>query len=911
MMNRLALDPRGHLLPQDDAESPDALAADLVEELQEAFDRSTADGLLRLSFPDVPAELPPSLGFWRGFARRLFERLRELGDATEQVWKRLVPPDDMVFERLVASAPPLRGIEYLSVGVLRSLWSQLHARVLERAAEHSQGAEGLSHQLHPHWHTFGRVTFHLAENKRDPQRPFAFLATLAHRVSAAATLQHLPLAEAVKKYAAAGEQDKLKALLQPVQRAAERNDFVRELLQSRALFQPQAWDPEQAYRFLSGLAQMQEAGIVVRLPNWWNPRQPPRPQVQVRIGQKTLGPSTSEILLDFDVSICVDGQPLTAEEKERILACDEGLILLRGKWVEVNREQIGEVLQRWELAKQEHAEGLSFVEGLRILADTAPDGRSTLDQETLDWTQVVSGDWMRETLAKIRDPASVDGCQPGLGLHATLRPYQETGVRWLWLMNQLRLGACLADDMGLGKTIQVIALLLNQRRTRASQAPHRQQKRDALPVNLLIVPASLIGNWKQEFERFAPTLRVVYAHRSEISAEELADLEAQPHRRLQDVDVMLTTYSYARTATWLSQFRWLLVVIDEAQAIKNSGSAQTRAIKRLPSDGRIALTGTPVENSLGDLWSIFDFCCPGLLGAPTDFKKLVKRLSEGDPPRGFAPIRQLVRPYILRRLKTDPSVAPELPEKTEMRVDCGLSKRQAVLYEKTVKEFARQLEQVDGIARRGLVLSVILQLKQICNHPAHFLNDGRFAPEDSGKFERLAQICQTIAERQERMLVFTQFQALTGPLAEFLQPQFGQAGIVLHGGTPVGKRKELVKQFQSAGGPPFFVISLKAGGIGLNLTAASHVVHFDRWWNPAVENQATDRAFRIGQKRNVLVHKFTCRGTVEERIDEMIRSKQKMSDDILTVGDEIPLTEMNDEQLLSLIKLDLKRATSE
>jgi SNF2 family DNA or RNA helicase len=395
------------------------------------------------------------------------------------------------------------------------------------------------------------------------------------------------------------------------------------------------------------------------------------------------------------------------------------------------------------------------------------------------------------------------------------------------------------------------------------------------------------------------------------SSELLDRVAGEPERELEGFDLVVTTYGLVRRQDWLKQVSWSLVVLDEAQAIKNPSSAQARAVKKLPSAGRIVLTGTPVENHLGDLWSIFDFCCPGLLGNAAEFKRFVKRLNEQQDAQAYGALRRLVRPYILRRLKTDPGVAPDLPDKTEMRVECTLSKKQAALYERLVADLAKRLEEADGIARRGLVLAVLVQLKQICNHPAQYLGEATFPPADSGKLERLQLLCEPIAERQEKMLVFTQFQAITQPLAAFLAGVFGRPGLVLDGSTPIRKRSELVQSFQDERGPPFFVISLKAGGSGLNLTAASHVVHFDRWWNPAVEDQATDRAFRIGQKRNVLVHKLVCRGTVEERIDAMIRDKKALADQLLNREGETLLTEMSDDELLNFVALDIGRARAD
>jgi non-specific serine/threonine protein kinase len=352
-----------------------------------------------------------------------------------------------------------------------------------------------------------------------------------------------------------------------------------------------------------------------------------------------------------------------------------------------------------------------------------------------------------------------------------------------------------------------------------------------------------------------------------------------------------------------------VTVLDEAQAIKNPGAKQTRAAKRLDAHSRIALTGTPVENRLSDLWSIFDFLNPGLLGSDKAFAAFAKRLAKSGH---YASLRELVRPYILRRLKTDKAVIADLPDKTELKAYCPLSRRQAALYQQTVKELAGELASAkEDIARKGVVLSFLMRFKQICNHPSQWLGDARWNEADSGKFARLREIVEVIAAKQEKVLVFTQFREAAQPLAAFLGAVFGRPGLLLHGGTPVARRKELVRQFQEDELTPFFVLSLKAGGAGLNLTAAAHVVHFDRWWNPAVENQATDRAFRIGQTKNVLVHKFICRGTVEDKIDQLIESKQELVENVLEGGGEIKLTELSDQALLDLVALDIHAAGQE
>ena len=369
---------------------------------------------------------------------------------------------------------------------------------------------------------------------------------------------------------------------------------------------------------------------------------------------------------------------------------------------------------------------------------------------------------------------------------------------------------------------------------------------------------------------------------------------------------MLTTYGTLLRDERLRTTRWALCVLDEAQAIKNPGTRQTRAVKAVRADARVAMTGTPVENRLADLWSLMDFLDPGLLGNAGQFGKFVQRLDKAQ--RGYAPLRQLVAPYLLRRRKTDKAIVADLPDKTELQTYCALSRSQAAHYQQAVEALRETLANKDGIARRGAVLASLMRFKQICNHPSQWLGDGAWDAADSGKLQRLAEIAETVAQRREKMLVFTQFREATGPLAAHLGAVFGTPGLVLHGGTPVRKRSELVAQFQADPELPFLVLSLKAGGTGLNLTAAAHVVHFDRWWNPSVEDQATDRAYRIGQHRNVLVHKFVCRGTVEERIDALIASKRALADDALGGGGEALLTEMSDAELMAMVALDLDAA---
>ncbi|HYF35779.1 MAG TPA: SNF2-related protein, partial [Prosthecobacter sp.] len=577
---------------------------------------------------------------------------------------------------------------------------------------------------------------------------------------------------------------------------------------------------------------------------------------------------------------------------------DTGLVSLRGQWVEVNGKQLDQVLTHWRKVQRAHGEGgVNFHDAMRLLAGFEPRAEAAGGEapELLqDWSSVVAGKGLAEVLEQMRDPEEI---RPPATLRAMLRPYQLKGLAWLHFMTRLGLGACLADDMGLGKTLQVIALLL-------------MHKPQATRPALLVVPASLVGNWRAEVARFAPSLRLFVAHPSVVSREDLARVIENPGRALDGYDAMLTTYQFLqRTEPWQTH-PWGMVILDEAQTIKNPGSASTKAVKKLRSQARVALTGTPVENRPGDLWSLFDFINPGLLGGPLAFAEAVKRCARGQD--GFAPLRRLVQPYILRRMKTDKSIISDLPDKVEVKAWCGLTKRQTTIYAKLVDQMAKMLndKDMDPMKRRGLVLGFLMKFKQVCNHPSHWNGDGAWNADDSGKFTRLAEICGELAERQERALIFTQFQETGDPLARFLAGVFGREGLVLHGGTAVKKRPQLVEAFQQPGGPPFMVISVKAGGTGLNLTAASHVIHFDRWWNPAVENQATDRAFRIGQKKNVFVHKFVCQGTVEERIDALLEEKTVLAKSLLgnDTGAETLLTEMSAEELLHFVSLDLNAA---
>jgi len=893
-----ALTPHGRLVVDSGHGNPEVAEGGIGT----AFAEGDGAGLLALAACDGK-EFQAGAGFvfWRGFANTCLTALAHMPESADGAFPASVPmPEGLAFD-LTLRIPAMRGAEYANPEVFGALWQSIV--VTARAA--SMEAGGLRAWLatiNPALRLLGKVTFHLAENKRTPETPFAFLATYTHRLSAGEKPVHLPLARALQEFAGAKNQAALKSLLEPVQKAAEASPWVRGLLESRRVFQAQSWSPLQAHAFLREVPVLEAAGIVARIPNWWKNGRASRPKVTVRIGSAESGGVGLDAMMKFSIDTTLDGEPLTEKEWKDLAGAQDGLVSLRGQWVEVDRGKLQDVLAHWEKVSETN-EGVSFLEAMRLLSgyrEGLQKQAGAEDADTPEWSQIVAGGSLREALAKMGDPARAATFDPNEHMAATLRPYQAVGVKWLWLLQSLGLGACLADDMGLGKTIQVIALL-NRLKEECPGEP-----------SLLVAPASLLANWKSEISRFAPRLRAVCLHPSESPSEDWRDASSA-EKFLQGCDLAVTTYGQASRLEWLKERTWRLLILDEAQAIKNPGSKQTRMVKTIPARARIALSGTPIENRLGDLWSLYDFLNPGLLGSSHEFTHAVKRIQAGTPP-DFAPLRRLVAPYLLRRLKTDRRIIADLPDKTELNAWCPLAKKQAVLYEKTVADLAEKLESItEGIQRRGLVLAYLMRFKQICNHPDHWAGGGGYEPEASGKFLRLAALAEEIASRQEKVIVFSQFREITQPLADYLQGLFGRPGLVLHGGTPVPHRRKMVEDFQREEGPPFFVLSLKAGGTGLTLTAASHVIHFDRWWNPAIENQATDRAFRIGQKRNVLVHKFVCRGTIEERIDELITRKKSLAESLLGEdgGAESLLTEMSNSELLNFVSLDIRTAMAE
>ncbi|MFE9191174.1 SNF2-related protein [Micromonospora sp. NPDC007208] len=640
-------------------------------------------------------------------------------------------------------------------------------------------------------------------------------------------------------------------------------------------------DVEGAHRFLSaGAPVLHAAGFGVLLPSWWqrpSARLGARLRARSRTAPGTVGGADAGVgldaLVDYRWEIALGDQPLSAEELAALAEMKTPLVRLRGRWVELDPGRLAAGLRLLRSAGE-----LTVADLLRLgLADGEATGALPVLEVTADGAL---GDLLAGAVERRLTPLD-----PPPGFQGTLRPYQQRGLAWLAFLRSLGLGGVLADDMGLGKTVQLLALL-------AGDPP------EAGPT-LLVCPMSLVGNWQREAARFTPELRVHVHHGAERARG--AEFTAAAH----DADLVLTTYSVAaRDAADLAGIDWHRVVVDEAQAIKNASTRQAEAVRALPARQRVAVTGTPVENRLADLWSIMQFANPGLLGPAATFRK---RFAEPIERHGDAEaaerLRRITGPFVLRRLKTDSSIISDLPEKLEMEVLCNLTAEQAALYRVVVDDMLARIETSDGIERRGLVLATMTRLKQVCNHPAQLLRDGSPLEGRSGKLARLTEILEEVLAAGERALLFTQYAEFGAMLRGHLSARFGREVLFLHGGLGKAERDALVQRFQSAEGPPLFVLSLKAGGTGLTLTAANHVVHVDRWWNPAVEDQATDRAFRIGQRRRVQVRKFVCAGTVEEKVAALIADKRSLAERVVGTGEQW-ITELSTGQLRDLFALE-------
>ncbi len=852
----------------------------LQDELYRKFKENAYESLFYLGFSGQSASLSDSVHFLGVIAASFVKALSKTSDLESLREEIIVEPDADDMDHIVRSAPYMSGAEHLNRDWIENVWRRLNdvfsTEIRDFIGSVADFFAAQSSGIHP----VGRIFFHLVESKKEDY-PFAFLATYSSHITKKGRTRHLPLKNALEEYR--DDNKKLLELLSTVNKASEQSAFISELVDSGEIFHPLGLTGVEAYTCLKEIPLYEEAGILCRIPNWWKNKANSL-RISVSIGNNTPSHLGLGALVDFNAQLAIGEETITVEELKKLLSGVEGLAFIKGKWVEVNHQKLQETLQAYEQAQKLMAKtDMNMIEAMRFQLNASK--LMKIPEEACD-IEITNGEWLATVVEKLTHPDAIETVPGGEDFRADLREYQQRGLAWLYFMKTLGLGACLADDMGLGKTVQTIALLNYI----------RGQKHEK---TLLVIPASLIGNWMNEIGKFAPSLKYWVLHPSENKAAVSGDKEL-----LEEYDLCITTYGMLLRYDWLKDVAWNSLILDEAQAIKNPGTKQTRAVKQINAVYKIAMTGTPIENRLSDLWSLFDFLNKGLLGSAKEFSDFTKQLKENQ--EGYSRLKRVVSPFILRRLKTDKTVIADLPEKIEMKTFATLTKRQAALYKALVQELKTRLESAEaGIERKGLVLSSLLKFKQICNHPDQYLGQGVFAESESGKYARLREICETIYEKRERVLVFTQFKEITEPLKEFLETVFHRKGLVLHGETPVAKRRDIVAKFQAEEYAPFLVLSIKAGGVGLNLTSANHVVHFDRWWNPAVENQATDRAFRIGQQKNVIVHKFITRGTIEEKIDLLIEEKTKLSNEIIPDAQETWITEMDNRQLMDLFRLSL------
>ena len=850
-------------------------AVDELQSLAVRFSENPSQTLLSLGFQEtVPSGSDQALFFLHDIAHTYCKLLLERNDL-ELVRERVdIRLEEQEFQDIVSRMPFFVGSHTIGRDWVQNVWDGLQAACKNEIASFSGTVEACFSRFAPHLKVPERVYFHLVENKEDADYPFAFLATYSTMVDG--LVRHMPLTYALTEYK--HNQKELMRLLSCLGKASEASNLLSDLMESGDLFHPIRLTSSEAFKFLRDVPIYEINGIVCRIPNWWKRKQnrlqiaidSPKPKNGTLLGLNTI--------MEFSPALVFDGMTITREELQLLASQSEGLAMLKGRWVEVDHDRLQKLLQAYA-----QAEALAH-SGLCTLADAIrlQMGQPSVFDALEDTSVSISFDTWQKSLATLREASTYTW--PSCGsptCTATLRPYQVDGFTYLSRMHAMALGCCLADDMGLGKTVQTLALL------------DTMYHADGLHA-LLVLPASLIENWRKESQRFVPGLPVYTFHGTQ---KELADFNFSLD------GLYLTTYQMVAKYGDALALDWDMVILDEAQAIKNSSTKQSKAVKSIPSRWRLAMTGTPIENSLMDLWSLFDFLNPGLLGSAKQFGQFCKTLP--DNPEQYKPLKDTVRHFILRRMKTDRSIIDDLPDKLELIEYVGLSKKQTALYQGLVDKIAQALEGSEGIQRKGLVLAAITKFKQICNSPGQYLANGDYSPKDSGKFERLAEICRTIGENRERVLIFTQFRELCEPLGAFLANVFGREGLVLHGGVTPKKRSELVDVFNGPAYVPYLVVSVKAGGVGLNLTAANHVVHFDRWWNPAVENQATDRAFRIGQKKNVVVYKFVTSGTMEEKIDTILQQKSTLSEQLLESSASLDswLTNLDNKAILDLVGL--------
>lgn len=874
--------------------TPDGFSLIISAEDLEALDNSQKESVIRFiqhpwqALLDLGLEEPIEnqshvLMYLQKTAGAFIEDLLRVPGLEDQRDQVQLAPDALRIEYLLGVKPFVRESELINEEWIRNVYRHLLEVFKDQIALYPGSVKKFFNEKNPRLNPAESIFFHLVEN-RNGIYPFAFLATYTHK-NKEGIIRHLPLSMILEEYK--GDQKKILELLSCLNQAAEICPVLGRFIASGELFHAIGMSEQEAYGFLKAVNELEKAGIVCRIPNWWRSHTS-SPSLNIKLGEKRSSLLGMDALVSIVPALSVEGVKLTKSEIRQLLASADGLALIKGKWVEVNHKKLEALLKKMEEAPGE----ISLREALMIQSGLA--SPEWMEEENV---QMTNGKYLASVYQKLADPKIIRSTALPKKLNATLRPYQVDGYNWLNALSNLQFGALLADDMGLGKTIQTLAWL------------EKEHQKDKTRKALLVVPASLLANWTKEAAQFTPDLSIGVIH----GKKAVSDFEKSEYDDLPFLN--LTTYGMASRLEKLQDIHWDFLILDEAQAIKNPKTKQTAVLKKIPAQMKLAMTGTPIENNLINLWSIFDFLNSGLLGSLSQFTQFVRNV-ENDQKHSadmLSRLQKMISPFLLRRLKSDKSIINDLPDKIEQNDYITLSDTQTLLYQKVVADLAAQLESSEsnesdgnGIQRKGLVLATLNKLKQICNHPDQYLGQSGYSTSSSGKFEMLKEICEPIAQNHECVLVFTQYREMTEHLSRFLESIFGAKGFVIHGQTPIARRQEIVDAFNKQETYiPYVVLSLRAAGTGLNLTQASHVIHFDRWWNPAVENQATDRAYRIGQKKNVVVHKFVCANTIEENISLMIESKQKLADDVISSSAESWLTSLSDADLLDAMRMKL------
>ncbi len=767
---------------------------------------------------------------------------------------------------LLENVPLVLGNEFIDENWLINQFYLMNQWLRETLESSTKSIEATLATYLPSFNVADRTYFHIVETN-ETKYPFAFFCSYTTKLKG--KVLHLPLSHALEEFK--DDERALLHLLSVIFKASGRSSCLSTLIETGEIFNPTYLSSKDAYDLLENSDFFYSCGIGTRFPSWW--KQKNKIHSRATVGESLKKGLNLQYLLSVELNFVLNDQLLSESELIELSKMDEGLVNFNGRWIEIDHKVLKELLSQYYEFNRRYKRGISFSEYLAMQRDEA-----IVDNDFPE-IEFSNGQWLENF--KNHNNIDKDSVCLSDSFKGELREYQKTGVAYLNEMLQLGFGSTLADDMGLGKTIQILALLTYL------------FDNNKINNTLLIVPASLIGNWIAERDKFAPSIDIFLLRDKESEIRKL-DFTKK--------GLYLSTYKMVALRESIREREWDIVILDEAQAIKNPNTKQSRSIKELNANNRIIMSGTPIENSLLDLYSLFDFTNPGLLGSKKEFKNLMKQMDE--TPKIYSALRNVINPFILRRLKTDKKIIKDLPQKIESDYFVPLSAKQVVLYNKLIKQIEDSINETDeGIAKKGLILSSILKCKQICNHPSQYLKIDEYKEKDSGKFLALKLLVQTIYEKRERVLIFTQYRTMIEPIMNYLEELLGLPGLSIDGSVSPADRTKRVNEFNGEKYYPFMVITIKAGGTGLNLTSANHVIHFDRWWNPSVENQATDRAFRIGQKKVVNVYKFICKGTIEDKINDIIISKSKLSSKIIGKSEESTVSWINKLDNSELIKL--------